>query len=474
MDPQDAGGSLMELDLSGSSDCCKRSLQEKESTTREVRKLDTDDSKSNAAVIEALGNQTNLLDFKSDPIERSPQSHQDHQKSCHYPSTLEHLTSLVSTARWQKRRASNVRKTKNHLSLSYGLRKRLSKTLWVAHGNLIDQYKIEDQAGFGGLYEACDQIAAHCQWIQNGCQRRELSADDIHSGVVRSPEDRIPWIHRLPADDRQIILTLLTKIRTEPAYLADRIASLSPSELTALTSSYHPAGIDLSILANHSYGVTHLYSQDSQMFKLSRRMDNLQRFHTQDPFFILMYCCFNIWAKPNSGEYSRRNAVWSSICASVIKTSRAGSDEFIIAAADAFLGLEDWKLKPRLETYIMDVLTRGSFLLETSPVALEDGLQDGEAETMNSATKEREFFESAVTDLLAILASDLTNNFLPKPVLDFIRSTILQIPDRDLQLKAKIFFVTRWYFASHMSSILMFPEVSVDLDFLLYSLSNRS
>ena len=374
------------------------------------------------------------------------------------PLGLDELAQLVIESRYQSRRALTASLLAKNLALAQGLNKRLSKTLWIAYGNLIDQYKIDDQAGFGGLYEASDRLTSLCHQAQNRSSR-DANQEEPKSEKTSIQAYGTPWIQNMRTDEKESVLAFLTKIRTEEGYLAERFCSLTPTQLTALTASYHPAGIDLSILANHSYGATSVYSQDSQMMKLSRRMDNIQRFHVQDPFFILMYSIFDISAEAGSYEYSRRNAVWSSACASVIQNSKTRSDEFIIAATDAFRGFEDWKMKSQLEAYLMDLLDKGSFLLE-SPAATPLETDRSQSENAEHAAQEAGFFDNALKDLFSLLASDLKNHFLPRPVLDFIRSTLQKIADRGLQLKAKIFFVTRWYFASLLSSILVYPEVS--------------
>ena len=463
MDPHDPGGGLMEFDLPPSS---------KPGMIR-------DDVPEKAHLVDIRGS---LLETATGNIGSREPMAKDHidpgipdghlQKSL--PSSSQHgqapnvevvppkeLLQLVTESLTQGRRASHARATADVLALSYGLDKRLSKSLWVTYGNLIDQYKIEDQAGFGGLYEAYERLSANCQRFKTARSSSLHAVNGIPASIIgQSPEASL--IEGLVTDDKRTILGFLSQIRSDQDYLAGRITSLSPTELTALTSSYHPAGIDLSILANHSYGATDLYSQDSQMMKLSRRMDNLQLFHIQDPFFILIHCCFDASARIGSNEYCQRNAIWSSVCAQVIMTSKAGSDEFIIAATDAFLSFEEWKLKSHLELYLMDILDKGAILFGSSAEDLHNGGVLEQKEEINRANKERDFFDSAVKDLLSLLATDLKIHFLPRPVLDFIRSVLLKLPDPTIRLKAKIFFVTRWYFASLLSSILMYPEVGAN------------
>lgn len=407
---------------------------------------------------EHLHSSENTLFPESDTGE-STKLEQDWPPTSRSPSvSLEDLVRLHSDTGYQKRRALSAAARMDQLALSNGLGRRLTRTLWVAYGNMIDQYKTDDQAGFRGLYEASDRLNVICHNTQT-TRTGDLGS---HEGSTpsRSNLERCPsWIRTLSVLDRRSILALLSQIRANSDFLADRLANLSPVQLAALTSSYHPAGIDLSILANHSHGATDLYSQDSQMMKLSRRMDNLRCFHTQDPFFIMIYCCFDASAKPGSCEYIRRNAVWSSICAKLIMQSKSGSDEFIIAVADAFMGFEAWKVRPELEIYLLETLSTGLFLADPpNPEAdLGNTTLDGIA---RNALRESEFFDAAISRLFRLLASELKTHFLPRTCLDFICSTLREVPDPELRRKAKVFLITRWYFASLLSSVLMYPEVS--------------
>ena len=405
----------------------------------------------------------------ADPIGRSPPA------EAHTPShiSLEELAHLVDLERCQRSRTSSIEADLDNLSLSCGLDRRLISTLSIAYGNLIDQYKTDDQAGFGGLYEACEQLKASCDTARATFNPAGL--DSQKHALSREDSESRSSFQMLPTYDQSLIMAFLTRIRTEPNFLSDRISSMSPSELTALTSSYHPAGIDFSVLPNHSHGKTQFYSRDSQMMKLSRRMDNLQRFHNQDPLFALLYGVFDSSSRPGSPEHFRRTDIWSTICARNFtegftegKPGKPGSDELAIAALDAFANFQDWGKKPMIETYLMKTLAEGTFLLDP----------DGQATTSNdpielhnarAAIAEAGFFDKALTDLLGLLTTEPRNQAVPETALAFVHAILRKIEDRKLRLRAKHFIACRWYFATFISSIVVYPEVSFVILLLLDS-----
>ena len=374
--------------------------------------------------------------------------------------SLEELAQLVDLETFQKSRAISASSQADRLSIACGLNRRLCSTMKIAYGNLIDQYKSDDQAGFAGLYESVEKLKVTCTKQVQAAGARDIPRNSDFTGETPDLEVSQPWISQLSTGDQKGVLDFLVRIRNDPDYLASRIALLSPLELAALTSSYHPAGVDLSVLANHSHGMTQFYSQDSQMMKLSRRMDNLQHFHDQDPFFTLVYCIFDITAKPGSLEYARRNDVWSSVCAKVIMERRPGGDELVIAAADAFMSFEDWELKPQIELYLQTILSEGAFLLEplaTAPISSHETL---ESKNASYAIRVAEFFDKALGDLFDLIASVPHGQALPRTVRDFVQSITYKIHEPQLQLRAKHFLISRWYFASFLSSVLVYPEVS--------------
>ena len=377
-------------------------------------------------------------------------------------ATLEELAHLVQMEAFAKGRAVSTRKDLQKQRLSCGLDKRLSGTLSIAYGDMIDQYKTDDQAGFAGLYEACEQLKATCVVPNEDPLNHGMDKGDEY-GPLSDVEGRT-GIRRLPLHDQENILRFISSIRTEADFLADRISQLSSAELTALTSSYHPPGIDFSILQNHSHGKSQAFSRDSQMMKLSRRMDNINWFHNQDPFFALLHSVFDSSAKVGSSEYSRRIAIWSATCARTMvdgfNGSRPSSDEFVIASIDAFVDCREWALKPRVQVYIMDLLSKGAFLLDGRLRSSATFKEPEETQNAKIAVAEVDYFDKALFDLFDLLTVDGIERAVPQSALDFTRAILRRIEDPKLRLRAQQFIVIRWYFATFVSSVLTYPEVS--------------
>lgn len=376
--------------------------------------------------------------------------------------TLADLVYLVEMETYQRRQTKTAHAEMERLRLSCGMDKRMIITFTIAYGDMIDQYKTDDQAGFAGLFEACEQLKASCDSV--GGSTGSFEVEPNKHPLAHNDRKSQPFIQMLPLQEQEVVLAFLSRVRTDPNFLSDRISSMSPTELTALTSTYHPAGIDFSILQNHSHGKSQAFSRDSQMMKLSRRMDNLHRFHNQDPFFSLLYGVFDSFARLGSREHNRRVEIWSTVCARNMVEgfggSRPGTDEFAIASLDAFASFQDWTLKPRMEMYLMGLLVKGSFLLETPPTQAVNFKEPMETHNAKAAIAEADFFEDALTDLFELLTEGDFQQAVPADVLAFAHALLRKIEDPKLRLRARQFIVIRWYFATFVSSIIVYPEVS--------------
>ncbi|KAL9634591.1 MAG: hypothetical protein Q9164_004003 [Protoblastenia rupestris] len=373
--------------------------------------------------------------------------------------SLEDLARLAEEEDYERRHTNTLESEVRLLSLQNGSNRRLKDTLSIAYGNMIDQYKGDDQAGFTGLYEACERLTTQSRTQDQSLPVRDNSgasdkARDSGSNNLRS------LTHKLDRDDQDSITAFLNKLRTDLDYLASLVSKLPSEELTALTSSYHPAGVDLSVLSNHSHGRTQAYSRDSQMMKLSRRMDSIDRFHNQDPYFCLLYCVFDSSSSLGSREYDLKTDVWSRTCAKVMIDGKPGSEEFIIATIDAFTEDVDWRLKPEMELYLLHLLADGAFLLDppTEPTAEKSASM--QPDRASHAIAVADFFDRQTRQLFGILAAGLASAVVPQGVLEFVHAILRQIQDAQTRELAKKFIVSRWYFASFLSSVLVYPEAS--------------
>ena len=367
------------------------------------------------------------------------------------------LMNAVREEKVQRWHTKRLEEEVDRLEFANGLDRRLKDTLSIAYGNLIDQFKGDDQSGFTGIYEASERLISHCSRnILHNPEQNILEAtsfDEKHQASGSS----LPLLQLYPPD-QDVLLAFINKLRTDLDYLADLISNLPSLELASLTSCYHPAGVDLSVLPNHSHGRTQAYSRDSQMMKLSRRMDNIDLLHHQDPYFTLLYNLFDTSAKDGSKEHALKMQVWANTCAKVMTTGKFGSEEFAIATIDSFVDTANWSLKPQIEGFLLQVLAEGWFLLDPPEEDFVEKADSAvEPERAGHAIAVADFFDKYTRRLFCLLSE--SKDAVPHGVRKFIHATLRQVTDPQMKELAKKFIVSRWYFAIFLSSLLVYPEV---------------
>ena len=387
----------------------------------------------------------------------SKESPVEHHIAAHI--SLADLATLVQEEEYSRSLTSSMKKDAEKLALANGLNRRLRDTLSIAYGNMIDQYKGDDQAGFTGLFEASERLVSHCS-----AQASKVPSKDPSEIAAESPEasssqaERSP-MYRLRQEDQDAISSFLNRLRTDLDYLAELVSHLPSDGLTALTSSYHPAGVDLSVLPNHSHGRTQAFSRDSQMMKLSRRMDAIDRFHTQDPYFTMLYGLFDSSSPPASLEHRRKTEIWARTCAKIMSEGKPGNDEFAIATIDSFVDTTRWTLKPDMELYILQVLAEGSFLLDPPPEHVPERPMLEEPDRASHAIAKAEYFDKHTRRLFSMFTGGSPFDVVPEGVLRFIHATLRHIRDPESRERAKRFSVGTWFFGCFLSSVLVYPEV---------------
>lgn len=377
------------------------------------------------------------------------------------PLSLEDLVRLVQEEQYLRNRSSSLMADAERLSLANGLNRRLRDTLSIAYGNMIDQYKGDDQAGFTGLFEASERLVTHCSAKVVEAPSKHLSDPAMEPQESRPSQVEKSPLYKLRQEDRDCVTSFIKRIRTDFDYLPELISSLPSDELTALTSSYHPAGVDLSLLPNHSHGRTQAFSRDSQMMKLSRRMDAVDRFHTQDPYFTMLYGVFDSSSPLGSNEHRRKTEIWARTCAKIMSEGKPGNDEFAIATIDSFVDTTGWTLRLDMELYILQVLAEGSFLLDPPPETVPEKPLSMEPDRASHAIAKAEFFDKHTRKLFSMFTTGSPFDAIPKGVLEFIHATLRHIRDSWSRERAKKFSVGTWFFGCFLSSVLVYPEVSV-------------
>lgn len=371
--------------------------------------------------------------------------------------SLDELARLVELERYEGRQSLSIQNSLQQLYLSAGMDRRLSRIANMTYRKMVSLYKVSDQAGFVTIHQAYENLSTECLTAKFGPQVgswHHRGEDSIAKPLVNPVTT---WIQRLSSAAQEDVLMFLVNIRTNDGFLSDCVSGKSPTELTALTSSYQPVSLVGSVLQNHSHAKVRAEGYGCQNGTLASGLDALRTFHRNDPYHLLLYGVFDDSTNPRSIEYRLRSDTWSTTCARVLVDGKRGSDEFAITTLDAFAGLQSWVQAPQLEAFLMKCLHDGAFLLD--PPQPTDFKQPVEIRNAQAVIAGSHFFDKALKTLFQLLADGPMEAGVPESALEFAHATLRKIEDPRIRLKAKTFMISRWYFQCFLSNILVYPEV---------------
>ena len=373
---------------------------------------------------------------------------------------LDELAQLIQLERYHSGLTLSDQETLSRAMLSYGLNRRLIRSMALAYTSMVNSFEADNQARFARIFEVCQQLVESCGRYERSMPTATRYWTGEYTYTPHQGGPSYSWLHNLPSTQQRDILRFLTKIRTDPDFLSDRICHLSSADLLALISPCRSATVVESVLHNQSHGKAQDFVKNHRPETESSSLDALKGFHRQDPMFALLYDIFDDSSKPGSSEYGRRIDIWSTTCARTTALGKRGSDEFLTATLNSFAGLQEWPLKSKLELFLTRILQEGAFLLDPPANEVMDFRQPLEIRKASAVIAGSNFFDQAIKDVFVILTQGSARDSIPGAVLDFARAFLNKIQDPSIRLRAKNFVAAKWYFSSFLPNILVHPEVS--------------
>ncbi|KAJ9130993.1 chromatin assembly factor 1 subunit rlf2 protein [Coniochaeta hoffmannii] len=388
-------------------------------------------------------------------------------------TTLEELAHLVRLSKYQERKRANTRIRLQRTLVSTALSARLTRCGDMAHRNLVDCFRGEDKRAFASLYNAVIDVRKSCDELRRFAimdpdmdllQTAGLGSTESlpsptgsvpGSGMATGPIT--PFLNDISAQARETFLNFLTQIRTNPDYVATRIASLSSSELASLTSFHQGLEPIDSVLPYHSRpsgrGAGTTTSRNPTQDRTA--IERLLSFQRHDPLSALVYTCFANSAGPDSAEDKRRTAVWATTCARLISEQKSGVEPILTAVLNAWTAMRDWSGKSNMEWYLMKILEDGAFLLDRA----EDqhgtrfNLSDWTAKDQIAA---EEFYDRATDELFDII-DDEDGTGIPEGLIE-LGNEILKRLDPKYVDSTRRWFIYKSLFSVWLLGVVIYPE----------------
>ncbi len=376
-------------------------------------------------------------------------------------TSLAELAHLIRLQGYQEQRRCHARVRLHRWLVSSALSARLVHCGELAHRTLVDYFRSDDKKSFATLYNALHDVRNSC----DATRRYALLEPDLEFGRSKLARmDRISsfstFMHEIPQKVRDELMTFLSELRTNPDFLATRIASLSPQELASLTSFRQALDPIESVMALR--GKT-LASGPKLATNTPSPIERLLSFQRHDPLSSLIYTIFANSSGPDSAEDLRRTDVWATTCARLITEGKHGSDKFVLSVLDAWAGMRDWPGKTNLELYLMQVLQDGQFLLEKAEdQPARPRTQQADARSTKDTIAAEEFYDKAVKRLFEVIDDEPSAGGIPEGVLEIGIAILRKLEDsKKHRTAATTFIVSRWFFSTYLLSAIIHPEVSM-------------
>ncbi|KAF4620206.1 hypothetical protein G7Y89_g14615 [Cudoniella acicularis] len=371
-------------------------------------------------------------------------------------TTLEELAHLVRLSTYQEKKRTHSRLRLQRSLVSTALSARLARCGELAHRTLVDNFRTDEKKAFANLYNAIHDVRNSC----DATRRYALLEPDLDNGR-QSPEngeETAPlstFMHEIPPRSRDTLLRFLTQIRTNPDYLASRISSLSPTELSALTVFHQGLEAVDSVLPFHNRSKGRIAANHRNSAQAPSAVERLLSFQRHDPLSALIHTCFANSAGPDSLEDLRRTDVWATTCARLINEAKSNAEAFLCSVLNVWTAMRDWSGRSNMEWYLMKILEDGAFLLEKAEDQAGTRIHVEPRNAKDSIAAD-EFYTAAVQGLFEVV-DDPGAGGVPEGLVE-LGNAILRKIDPKTHFPTRRFLVSKWLFSVFLLNVIVHPE----------------
>ncbi len=361
---------------------------------------------------------------------------------------------MIDKLRLEQNRQREYGRLQSHLYQIQCAAARTARLLQIfrpAQKTLAECIKCEDKNSFVNLYNALQEAVTHSLDLPIVPETQKL-ADDIGLSYPATFMDTIP------SASRDTILNLLLRIKTDPDFVANRLAALSQRELLALLPDQGHSKSSDSVFGP-SYRTTSRTSRhlgfvvDSQTESLSSSACNSG--------LELLVCA--VRGQSNTPLCRDRTAtdLWATVCARLVSEHKAGSEKLVPALIDMWAASSRWSGRERLRLWIVDVLRDGCPFLERDhkqSFRVRAGLRD--ADDAQEENRFETFLTGRVLSLLEMIAEPDGSSAIPDGARVLCHAIHEKLKHSTTHQQAfPSFVLNRWLFASFIPDALGMPEV---------------
>jgi hypothetical protein len=361
------------------------------------------------------------------------------------------IRQLMRSQRYQRRKTHVAQENLTRLQTAAARTVRLACAARSAHRTFAECIRLEDKSNFANLLYAFHDASDACFFPADPA---ELDLQDM---PLAGPG--ISFLDGLSSSSRGVVLDLLSKLRYDGAFIADRLSSLTQSEATALLSHRsNPRFTETSIFG----GMSKLSPRASSALGplVDSQMELLASQSFGSPLEMLIYLPRSI-TKVDPGEDDLSTDIWAQVCARMITDRSPVCEKILSAVFDVFARMCPWPGKERLEVWILQTLQQGAFLLEAPPPRTFRARMEGEKDGGDEYDARKEaFYSTAAQSLLELLADPSGASVLPPGALQICRATSSNLQATpELQNDYSHAVLLKWLTSDFLMDAIVAPEV---------------
>ena len=371
--------------------------------------------------------------------------------------TFEDFARHVRAHQYQIDRSLALRERHISLQTSIGISARLLRTNQRAHQLLVECLRHGDKPAFVDILRSISDSNESCSAIGTLDVSASKESRRARSRPQTATLDRRKTFSQLSANCKNTVLQLLDLIRTDGKFLASRFRQMSPAQLASLVSS--PQYLDRN---HHIPPISAKTSSYSTAFRTNSRFstsvkDHLASLERFSALSALLFNTFSPCSRSDSWEAGLRLRTWSTVCAELYCYSEHTHQILVHHVLNAFAAIYQWRAMARVELFLMDLLQRGAFLLETKEdLVSQGGNGAGRLDSLNTDAAE-DFFEEAVQNLFEILNDQ--DGGLPSGALEIGSAILGKLPNPDKQSRFRGLIFFEWFFCDYLPNVIVYPEV---------------
>lgn len=376
-------------------------------------------------------------------------------------TSLAELAHLVKLQSYQEHKHLQSRIRLHKSLVSSAVSARLTRSGGLCHKALVDYFKSDQKSDFAALYNALHDVRNSCEATRRFAMlepeldsAKPTNSSDDNEG----PKGLTSFLHEIPVQARDTILSFISMIRSSPTFLANRLVRLTNSELESLVRHHYQPNPQESILPQQAprRGNAAVSRNAASQIPVPSPVERLLAFHRNDPLYTILHTIFANSTGPDSAEDKRRTDVWATTCAKLICENKGES--FLLVVMDSWAAMREWPAKANLEICLMNLIQEGSFLVDENNGGSQADLR-GKQDLLAE-----EFWIKAEKKLLEVLDDDPSAGGIPEGILELGHAILQEVGDPKKQRQAEIILVAKWFFQRFLTNGIAYPEVCIACD----------